>query len=285
MGKTNAAIDFDMPSLSAAPALIEPAAFPEMGKIDISGGERIVGYAMEGWGKTSMVAHAQGKVGLIMLGNETGYITLRRHNRVPEVDAAIATEWLGLLGLVRNIAKQGKKYDILALDTVGGAERICHEYVCATEFDGDWGEKGFQGFQRGADVSIKEWLHLINALHEIADNGTTVVLLGHVFIRPHNDPVDPVYDKFKCAVHHKTWATINQWADSVLFGKFLSDVQKEKGALRAKGTGGRARVMHTVGCDAWDAKNRYGMPETIIMPDDPSKTWGEVAKYINLKGN
>lgn len=244
----------------------------------VNTGERIVLYATEGWGKTTLAASAEG-AGIIMCGSETGYLTLLRHKRVPERHVCVATRWEQVLSAVKAVADS--KLTVVAIDTIGGAERMCHEHVCDTQFDGDWGERGFSGFQRGYNMSMAEWLKLLSALDAVAASGTHVLMLGHTVVKPHNDPLEPSYDKYKCAVHEKTWNATNQWADDVLFGKFLSDVQREKGELKAKGKGDNSvRVLYTKGCDAYDAKNRCGMPSMLRIPDKPEESFNVIGQYI-----
>ena len=33
-------------------------------------------------------------------------------------------------------------------------------------------------------------------------------------------------------------------------------------------------------CDAYDAKNRYGMPPSILLPDDPALGWKTINQAI-----
>lgn len=61
-------------------------------------------------------------------------------------EAATRSEALEAL---KALLHENHQFQTLGLDTVGGLERLCHEHVCANSYDGDWGEKGFLGFQRG----------------------------------------------------------------------------------------------------------------------------------------
>lgn len=241
-------------------------------------GERIVSLGVEGIGKTSLVAYAPNPL-IVMCGNETGYEKLMNNNRVPEVDALHVTEWDELLASLNEIHADGTKYGVIAIDALGGAERMCHEKVCNAQFNGVWGEKGFQGFQRGFDVSVTEWLRLLGVLDKFHEAGTHVVLLSHIQVRPFKNPMGDDYDQYKADVHHKTWAATHRWADHVFFMQFKSIIE-EVNANRHKGKGKTDRMLYTERRDAFDAKNRAGMPEVIALPDDPSQMWHTLDYYM-----
>jgi hypothetical protein len=234
---------------------------------------RIVLNALEAWGKSSMAAFAPDPA-ILMAKGETGYQTLLGAGLVPQVDAAYAESWSGLLALLDRMAQQETlPYKTLALDAIGGFERLCHEHVCARDFDGEWGEKGFGGYQRGYDMAVTDWLQLLQRLDAVRmKHGITILLLGHVQIRPFKNPLGPDFDRYVSDVHHKTWSVTHKWADAVLFGSFITIVQEKKGS-RPKGIGGNERVLYCERSDAYDAKNRYGLPEEIDMPKTPAEMW------------
>ncbi len=65
----------------------------------------------------------------------------------------------------------------------------------------------------------------------------------------------------------------------MFFGTFVTVTQEKKG--RTRGIGGTERVIFTERTDGYDAKNRYGMPERIELPEDPAKSWSSVWQHIN----
>ena len=234
---------------------------------------RIVLNAVEGWGKTSCVAHADAPA-IIIAEGETGYETLLGAGLVPQVDVASATNWTALLALLDQLAADDTvPYKVLALDAIGGIERLCHTHVCDRDFDGDWGEKGFTSYQRGYDVAVTDWLQLLQRLDNLRARGVTIVLLGHVQIRMFHNPTGEDYDRYVSDVHHKTWSATHRWADAVLFGQFRTITATIGGSNAKKGIGGTDRVVYCERRDAYDAKNRYGMPADIDIPSDPAQVW------------
>ena len=220
-------------------------------------GRRIVFMGVEGIGKTSFVAYAPNPC-IVMGGNETGYETLMLSGRAPEIPALHVENWRELCASTKAIVDDDTVYTVIGFDAIGSLERLCHEYVCETKYSGNWGEKGFAGYQRGYDASVTEWLRFLVLLDQLKDKGTHV------------------------DVHHKTWAATHRWADAAMFVKYLTDVKKDDDRdKKGKGIGGTTRMCYTERRDAYDAKNRYGMPPIIQLPDDPAEMWNTLDYFMS----
>src|SRR5262249_39507377 len=74
------------------------------------------------------------------------------------------------------------------------------------------------------------------------------------------------YDRYELKLHAKTGGLIKEWADAVLFANY-EIVTRESGG-RTKGISTGARLIHTERRAAWDAKNRYGLPESLPLSWD-----------------
>lgn len=253
-------------------------------------GDRIVLNAVEGWGKTTAAAYAPKPI-ILMARGETGYSTLRKYNRVPDVDtvtdddgnAAAIESWSSTLQAVDALA--GSTYQTVALDALGGFERLCHEHVCVRDYKGDWGDKGFGSFQKGYDSSVTDWNILLAKLDALRDAGKTILLLSHSQVKTHKNPMGPDYDRFVADCHAKTWAATCRWADLVLFGTFnsITELNRETGNIakdKGKGIGGTERVLYTEQRDSFTAKNRAGMPPMIQIPNDPARSWETINAAI-----
>jgi AAA domain-containing protein len=250
------------------------ATAPKIGRLKVEKtvtSAAIVLNAVEGWGKTSLGAHAPNPL-IVMARGETGFATLRRKGLVPDVDYVECSTWGELLALCDS--QTGSEHKTYVFDALGGFERLCHEAVCAREFSNDWGEKGFTGFMRGYEVAVPEWVKFLQRLDGLRNaNGANIVLLSHAKVTPYKNPLGPDFDRYTADCHHKTWSVTHKWADALLFGTFETVVQKDGKTARAKGVGGTERVVFTERTDAYDAKNRYHMPAKIEMGGDYTKTW------------
>ena len=240
---------------------------------------------VEGWGKTTAAAYAPKPI-ILMARGETGFDTLRRSNLVPDVDSQLVESWPDLLAIVAELATT--KYQTVALDALGGFERMCQEHVCAAEFDGKWGERGFIGYQRGFDLTASEWLKLLQGLDALrAKTRANVLLLSHAKPIKSRDPIAPEFDRWCADCHPKVWAATSRWADTVLFARFVTVVtEPERKGQKVRGIGGTERVIETEHRDAWDAKNRFGMDQQIQVEADPTKTWATIwAAICGVKSN
>lgn len=250
---------------------------PKLGKVSAGiDAARIILNAVEGFGKTTFGAYAP-KPAVLMARGETGFVTLRKANRVPDGDAVELTSWNATLRMVESLA--GTDYQSVVIDALGGFERLCHEHVCARDFNNEWGEKGFQAYMRGYDVAVSDWLQLLVRLERLHGEGKNIIFLSHVKAKTFKNPLGPDFDRYTADCHEKTWSPTHKWADVVLFGTFATVTQERKG--RTKGIGGTERVIFTERTDGYDAKNRYGMPGRLDIPDDPAQTWATVWPHIS----
>lgn len=229
-----------------------------------------------------MGAYAENSA-IMMAEGESGYTTLYNANRVPERPQMTMKSWPDVLAQVEALVKDPGRIKLLVFDAVGGFERLCHRLVCETQFKGDWGEKGFIGYMRGYDISISEWLKLLSALERLrfGPAAVDVLLLGHAKVQPFKNPMGADFDRYACECHHKTWGVTHKWADAVLFGTFASVVDRDKPSdKKGKGIGGTQRVIYTERRDAFDAKNRFGLPQEIDIPNDRTKAWSTFADLL-----
>lgn len=250
----------------------------------------IVLCAVEGWGKTTFGAHAPNPV-ILMARGERGYLNLLSRGRVPSIPAVEITDkhenaekedrgWYLLLEWLDSFIADPEDRKTLVVDALGGMERLCHEFVCKTQFHNDWGEHGFASYQKGYDVSIGEWLKMLQRLEKIQRmHGIAIVLLGHSRIKTFKNPMGADYDRYVCDIHDKTWGVTAKQASCVLFGNFYTTVDTE-GQSKGKGIGGTTRLIYTERRAAWDAKNQYGMKEQFKVGTDPKEVWNIIWAQI-----
>ena len=244
---------------------------------------RIILNAVEGWGKTTCAAYTKDPA-LIMLRGENGYDTLLSAGLVPDVPAAVIDTWENYMAELRFHANTDPlPFATLNIDSLGIAERLCHEYTCLTEYKNNWSETGFMSYQKGYETALTHWLEMLITLDKIRDKGASIVFLGHLQVRNFKNPLGPDYDRFLSDTHEKTtWAATRRWADAVFFGDFVTLVANlDAKGKKGKGVGGTERVLYTEHRDAYDAKNRYGMPSEIPIPDDPTRAWATITSHIN----
>jgi hypothetical protein len=76
------------------------------------------------------------------------------------------------------------------------------------------------------------------------------------------------FDRYELKLHKQVAPLLKEWCDLLLFCNYrVAVVEGEDG--RMKGRGGKERFMHAQRSAAWDAKNRYGLPEAMPMGIGP----------------
>lgn len=243
---------------------------------------RVILHGVEGVGKTSWAAFAPGAIFMMSRG-ETGLETLIDAGRLPAIQHfPQITAWQDVLSLVDWLTTEEHGFKTLVIDVLSGLERLCHEFVCARDYGGDWGERGFTGYMRGYDVSLADWRELLSALDRLREKRKMGIIgLCHTKVAPFKNPEGADYDRFSPDMHHKTWAATHAWADMVLFVNHYVEVVTDKAtAKKGKGRGGQQRVMYTERTAAYDAKNRFGLPPEISMGDDGQSAWASFVGAI-----
>lgn len=242
---------------------------------------RFVLNCVEGWGKTTLAAFAPTPL-IAMVAGETGYTILRASGLVPAVATVPITAWRSLLALLTTMLEEEDfPYSTFVIDALTGLERLCHTYICETKFDGDWGEKGFIGWQRGYELAVSEWTTLLELLSEVNRRGVTIILLSHTTVKTYQNPRGADYTRIICDLHPKTWGPTHRWSDAVLFGDFIQVLDEgKKSGQKVKGVGGHERILYTTHRDAFDAKNRFGLQPEIAMPLVASQMWSHLWSYF-----
>jgi hypothetical protein len=239
---------------------------------------RCIFHGVEGVGKTSFGACAPRPIFLMTKG-ETGLVTLIDSGQVPETPHfPEVTAWGDLLAAIEALTIEPHDYRTLVIDTLNGAERMCHEDVCERAFGGSWGRDGFTSYMTGYEVALADWRRLLDALDRLrATRRMSILALGHSKITPFKNPEGSDYDRYTVDLHHKTWSLTHKWADLVLFANFVSYVDARKGDAKGKAKGGSRRVIYTTRTAAYDAKNRHGLPDFIDAGNSAAEGWANFA--------
>lgn len=220
---------------------------------------RVLLYGSDGVGKTTFAA---GMPTPIFLGPEDGTST---------IDVArfpVPRDWLDVKDAVAELTNEPHEYGTLAIDTLDWLEPLLWEHVCRTA-----GVKSIEavggGYGKGYVAALDEWRSLLASLDRLRDQrGMHVILLAHAWIRTFKNP-DPDqgdYDRYELKLHAKASGLLKEWSDAVLFANYETLTTTKGG--RTRGISSGARLVYTERRAQWDAKNRYGLPETLPLSWD-----------------
>jgi hypothetical protein len=241
--------------------------------------DRVIVYAQKGWGKTTFGAFAPKPI-FLMSHTETGYLTLRQNGLVPDCPFAVCKTWEQVWNELRELKAKGVgDRKTLVLDALGGFERLCHEFVCAEKYGGDWGEKGFTGYMRGYAVSVPKFDEFLVMLDDIrASLKLRIIILAHTRVKDMPNPTGADFKQYIADCHDKTWECFKRWADMVLLGRHRTQVAVIDGDK--KGVGGDDRILYCTHTDAFEAGNRHGLPAEIAMPKRADGMWAAMESKL-----
>lgn len=251
---------------------------------------KIVMYAGEKFGKTSLLAHAPDPV-ILMVG-ETGYDTLLSAGRVPAVPALVVETWPHGMDVLEQLIADPQGRKTVGIDGIGALDMMAQAFVCERSFGGDWDDPkdGFLswGAKKGHTQTAMEWARMLAKLETLrTHHGIVPVLLGHATVQNTPNPAGADYQTYSCDCCKMVWAETARWSDCILFGRFHSVVEvaksekkKNVAEQKGKGIGGADRVIYTEGRDAYVAGNRYGMLPEFSLPPDPAAMWSTVWNEI-----
>lgn len=240
-------------------------------------------YGPPGIGKSSFAASIQDVVFLIEK-QERGIGQLKQSGLVSLTlpILPVSEKWTDVLEMLESLRTGEHNFKALAIDAMGGFERLCHEEVCRREYNGQWGDRGFGAYKRGYETSLADWRLFLGALDKLRDERQmSIVLLGHAKVSTFKNPDGPDYDRYEVDVHELTWNLTHRWANIVLFANFdvafSSDDQNKK---KAKARGGKTRSIYTEYDAAFDAKNQHNLPPVIDMGGSGQESWGNLVTAI-----
>lgn len=231
--------------------------------------QKTVIYGVEGIGKSTLAAQFPSPLFIDVEGG-TAHIDVPR---LPQ-----PTSWSMLLDEVRWI--RDFPYECggtLVIDTLDWAQQLCAAHICGAE-----NKKSIEDFGYGIGYTkvYEEFGKFLNLLTDVYERGLNVLCLAHASIERIEQPGEiGTYDHWglKLQAGRKTSIAnmVKEWADAVLFCNYKTNINvTDAKSGKAVAQGGRIRQIHTNHSAAYDAKNRWGMADSVPME------WNQIAPYI-----
>ena len=219
---------------------------------------RVLLYGVEKIGKSTFAAAAPSP---IFLCSEDG---------TSELDVARfrePTRWEEVRYAIDTLVRTEHNYKTFVIDTLDWLEPLCWAEVCR-KGGVDTIEAFGGGYGKGYMAALDEWRVLLSELDELRHKRKmAVILLAHSWVKSFNNPEGENFDRYEMKLHQKSGALIKEWCDAVLFATFETFAVKGKTG-KVKGVSDGARIVHTQRRGAWDAGNRYNLPETLPLDWD-----------------
>jgi len=214
----------------------------------------VVIFGVPGVGKTGFASSFEKPIFIDLEGGSGHY----------NVDRVTNLSWLEVIQLLTELKES--EYKTVVIDSLDWLERLSHEHICKTQKVAAI-EDSFGSYGKWVGGVIKEWSPVITLLRELRDMGKNVVMVGHSHIKVFNDPSTALpYDRFVLKMNDKLSSVLTEWVDCVLFANFETySVSKDSKAVKGKGFSTGIRKLYCEKRAAYDAKNRFGLPESINL--------------------
>lgn len=127
-------------------------------------------------------------------------------------------------------------------------------------------------YGKAAILQAESWRKVLDGLNALRnDRGMAVVLIAHTTIKRFDSPEVEPYDRYQVKLQERSSALVREWCDAVLFANYRTIVKKDdvgfnKTSNRGISTG--ERLLYTSERPAFQAKNRYALPESIPLSWD-----------------
>lgn len=216
---------------------------------------RVIVYGVEGVGKSTFAAQAPSP---IFLCSEDGTAQLDIE-RFPT-----PRSWADVLEALRVLTYEDHDYKTLVIDTLDWLEPLCWAQVCAAS--GKHSIEDF-GYGKGYVMAIELWRQFLSRLEVLErTRKVNIIMVAHATVRRVDDPYVGPFDRYRMKLHEKSSDLLREWVDAVLFARHEVVATEKKG--RPRGVSSGARLIHTQWTAAFDAKNRFDLPEILPLAWD-----------------
>ena len=212
--------------------------------------QRVVIYGVESVGKTTFASKFPHPLFLDIEGGSNHLA----------VDRVAVSSWKELGECIQEAKRTD--YETIVIDSADWAERLAVEDLLAT--NKKQSVEDF-GFGKGWVMTAEKVSRFLTALDTLIDAGKHVVVLAHSKVQRTEPPdILAAYDRYELKLSKQSSPLVKEWADELWFFRFKTKSVSNDGG-KAKGIGGKERVIYTTHSAAYDAKTRSGLPDEIAM--------------------
>lgn len=225
---------------------------------------RVLLLGQQGIGKTTLASKAPNPLFVAAEDGLTGF------DQIPRFSPGSIAEHDEFLNGLEADNSQG--FRTLVYDTADWFERLVHTHICRRDnypdieaYGGGWG--------KGDKIASVEMVRILSQLERIREKHLMgIIFLSHVSIKTFSPPGGEPYDRYQPKGGKQFSGVLTEWVDAVLYATYETYVLN-KDKKNEKVVGGD-RVIHTTWQPAWDAKNRYSLPDPISME------WDDFARAV-----
>ncbi len=195
----------------------------------------------------------------------------------PSTPGVVRSYW-DMIDILEELRDKPHPYKWVVIDSVDGFEPLVWAETCRVK---GWDTIETPGFGKGYLAADEEWQRFVNLLDEVRIEGMGVIMLAHYHIVRFDSPSSEPYNRYTLKLQPRASKMIREQSDIVAFMTTKVNI-REKEINRNKSVnhveGGKTREIGFNLAAAYDAKNRYDMPEVITYKK--GKGFDEISKYF-----
>jgi hypothetical protein len=217
-----------------------------------SGAVRTVIYGVEGIGKSTLAAQVPES------------LTIDVEDGAGQIDTArvVALDWRAIEYATKELIADPQGFRAVIYDTADWLEKALIDHMLKQS-----GKKSIEdyGYGKGYTILQEHVVRFLSLIDQLIEKGIHVIFVAHATCK-RTSPPDQTdgFDRYELKLTKQVAPLLKEWADIVLFCNYrIQIVEGTDGRLKAQG--GKERVMYATHTAAWDAKNRYGLPDEMPM--------------------
>ena len=179
------------------------------------------------------------------------------------IDRRICEGWEDVIETIGLLINEQHDYKTVVLDTADWAESLIHTFICKR--DSKTGIEDY-GYGKGHAFASEEARKMLAGFERLMrERSMNIIILAHSQIKTFTNPTGDNYDRYEMKLNKSMAGLLREWPQAVLFAKHEVFVTKDnKKTSKGKAFGG-GRVIYTNWNAAWDAGNRFGLPDQLPL--------------------
>ena len=243
---------------------------------------RMVLLGIEKVGKSSFAAGADNPI----------FIPTKGEEGIDDMDVAkfpVVQNYNDLMSALTTLYKEKHDFQTVVIDSASTLEPIIHRAICEEDPKKPSSiELAMGGYGKGYVEALGRWRTITNALDALrTEKNMASILIGHVTVKPFNDPLGESFDMYEFDIHKKAAAALNRWADVIGFCNTKKVVKTEDtgfggGTKRAIDVSQGQRFLYTQKSPSYPSGGRgvYGR-----LPYEINLTWDSFKQAVAEANN
>ncbi len=221
---------------------------------------RVLVYGVEGVGKTTFAASAPNPV---FIWTEDGAGTLN------PMGFPIAKSFSEVMEAITSLYEEEHDFQTVVTDSMDWLEPLIWQQVCT---DKKIGTIEDIGYGKGYVEALTHWRSYLEGMSALRnERNMTIVQLAHSHIKRFDSPETEPYDRYMVKLHDRASALVREHSDVVAFCNYHVEIQKADAGFNkkvARGVTSGKRFLYLSEKPAYQAKNRYAMPDRVELDWD-----------------